>query len=682
MVAVVRSLEALLLPRQAQNNSMPLPDLEDYFSNSTLCILRVVVGVSLGLLTVYRREMSCNREYRPEDDDAWTLGSSGVEGPRGDLVAGIRDCAPSGQEVAQLSDGGVLHDDSRRNTTLIRRRASSSSLPSLCSGPSTSVQQDITKPRSYDDPTEELLESAGFLFSGGPFLAVMLAVVDHLILTVFLTSIASVGTGIITWRRSRVVKREHDVPLAESLEVRVNSALVRDTSGEVGVQQKMNHRIHHVAWNAATEYFTSISSKLDEKDNCSKAFLTESSPSNKRPSRSKSANNITQVSKEQCREIIAIARGYLNISLLPCDAQICIFSFLHPRDLLSFTCTSRKGRRVLDDGVPIAPADEDCHGIREFNTKDAGRVTPSSHNDRDTALLIWKALFHRDYGWILRDWKIGREAFERSMELCKEEGLVQPSDLDGRVTSSMNEAGNSARVLQHLLSSVGGVYNVNAESNIPIHTSMKEFYFTFAESWLNYTIAGCNTTNKCLIGLHGHVFDISSFVDHHPGSTETLLLQAGRDATVFFETMGHSLGARRLALSMCVVINGQCVRWNSLDRGSLECGWSEDTSCSISNSGLIQPSCPTLQLRKGVPGFLIPRKRSKPRSQGGLSRIRERLQREGSLELLKAARWGNSTLGPGRLFGGVHVYYDPFCSKWRWWYTNLNFDAVYTESVD
>jgi hypothetical protein len=510
----------------------------------------------------------------------------------------------------------------------------------------------------------------------------MLAVVDHLILTVFLTSVASVGTGIITWKRSRVVKGEHDVPGAEALEASAKSPHVGDTNGEEGVQQKMKHRIHHVAWNAATEYFTSISSKLDDKDSHNKALSAESRPPNKQPSRSKSANNITQISKEQYREIIAIARGYLNISLLPCDAQICIFSFLHPRDLLTFTCTGRKERRMLDDGVSIAPADDDGHGVRECNTKDAERLRLHSHNERDTALLIWKALFHRDYGWIMRDWKIGREAFERSMELCREEGLVQANDLGGRVSSPMGEAGNGARVLHHLLSSVGGVYDINAESNIPIHTSMKEFYFTFAESWLNYTIAGCNTTNKCLIGLHGHVFDISSFVDHHPGSTETLLLQAGRDATVFFETMGHSLGARRLALSMCVVINGQCVRWNSLDRGSLEYGWSEDTSCSISNSGLIQPSCPALKVRKGVPGFLIPRKRSKPRSQGGLSHIRERLQREGSLELLKAARWGNSTLGPGRLFGGVQVYYDPFCSKWRWWYTNLNFDAVYTESVD
>jgi len=213
---------------------------------------------------------------------------------------------------------------------------------------------------------------------------------------------------------------------------------------------------------------------------------------------------------------------------------------------------------------------------------------------------------------------------------------------------------------------------------------MKEFYFSFAESWLNYTIAGCNsppsssTTDdkKCLIGLHGHVFDITNFVEDHPGSTETLLLQAGRDATVFFESMGHSLGARKLACGMCVVANGQCIRWDCIpgegNSGAVgDRGWH-----GSSYWGLIKPTHQSLITRRNILGFLIPRRRSAPRFQGGLHRIRERLRLQEEMELHRAARWGEAVIGTNGMFGGVHVYFDPFCG-WRWWYTNRDFNVVF-----
>ena len=137
--------------------------------------------------------------------------------------------------------------------------------------------------------------------------------------------------------------------------------------------------------------------------------------------------------------------------------------------------------------------------------------------------------------------------------------------------------------------------------------------------------------------------------------------------------MGHSLGARRLALSMCAVINGQCLSW--------EAEHVVANTKAHSSWGLIRPSCPAVQSRKLQPGFIIPRKRSKPRKSGGLFRIRNKLKREAITELTKADRWGHSILGIGNLFGGVQVYFDPICCKWRWWYTDLNFDPVHTESV-
>jgi cytochrome b involved in lipid metabolism len=449
-----------------------LPELESYLSESTLCILRVVIGIILGFLTFYRRDLSCNREYQTVDTTSLDT-----------AVGGDRESV--NHKTANKSWNNSIRKENNRSN--LRRRASSSSLPTLGNTPQQTENR-------RGDPTEELLESAGFLFSGGPFLAIMLAVLDHLILTVFLTSVASVGTLMVRWRR--------------------NDDSLSDTTQEYITEQdhsnpQMNTSIHHVAWNAATEYFTSISCKLDTE---SSTKSPAQSPINI-PTRSKSANNITQLSDAQYLELIAMARGYFDISLLPSETIIGIFSFLHPKDLLNYTCSHKRGMRLLDDSIDMNMAAEE----QIINNENV-----NSLQEKDTAMLIWKDLFQRDFAWVLRDWDIGCEALQRSIRLLE-------SDADENALS-VHERSNCFKVLHHILSVTGGECNLNNE--VFMHHalwSMKEFYFTFAETWLNYTIAGCNSTDKCLIGLHGHIFDISNFVEQHPGSTETLLLQAGRD---------------------------------------------------------------------------------------------------------------------------------------------------------
>lgn len=48
----------------------------------------------------------------------------------------------------------------------------------------------------------------------------------------------------------------------------------------------------------------------------------------------------------------------------------------------------------------------------------------------------------------------------------------------------------------------------------------------------------------CTIG--GKVYDVTKFVDEHPGGEEVLLEHAGADATEAFEDVGHSESARVL----------------------------------------------------------------------------------------------------------------------------------------
>lgn len=52
--------------------------------------------------------------------------------------------------------------------------------------------------------------------------------------------------------------------------------------------------------------------------------------------------------------------------------------------------------------------------------------------------------------------------------------------------------------------------------------------------------------NSCWIILHNKVYDVSKFLDEHPGGEEVLLEQGGKDATENFEDVGHSTDARDL----------------------------------------------------------------------------------------------------------------------------------------
>jgi len=46
--------------------------------------------------------------------------------------------------------------------------------------------------------------------------------------------------------------------------------------------------------------------------------------------------------------------------------------------------------------------------------------------------------------------------------------------------------------------------------------------------------------------IHNHVYDVTKFLDEHPGGEEVLLEQAGADSTEAFEDVGHSTDARDL----------------------------------------------------------------------------------------------------------------------------------------
>ncbi|NWS58466.1 CYB5B protein, partial [Chunga burmeisteri] len=55
-----------------------------------------------------------------------------------------------------------------------------------------------------------------------------------------------------------------------------------------------------------------------------------------------------------------------------------------------------------------------------------------------------------------------------------------------------------------------------------------------------------NCGREAWLVIHGRVYDVTRFLEEHPGGEEVLLEQAGRDATESFEDVGHSTDAREM----------------------------------------------------------------------------------------------------------------------------------------
>lgn len=55
-----------------------------------------------------------------------------------------------------------------------------------------------------------------------------------------------------------------------------------------------------------------------------------------------------------------------------------------------------------------------------------------------------------------------------------------------------------------------------------------------------------NVSGDSWLIIHDKVYNITSFMEEHPGGEEVLLEQAGSDATESFEDVGHSTDAREM----------------------------------------------------------------------------------------------------------------------------------------
>ncbi|XP_041008809.1 cytochrome b5 [Juglans microcarpa x Juglans regia] len=55
-----------------------------------------------------------------------------------------------------------------------------------------------------------------------------------------------------------------------------------------------------------------------------------------------------------------------------------------------------------------------------------------------------------------------------------------------------------------------------------------------------------NDPKDCWLVIEGKVYDVTKFLDDHPGGEDVLLSATGKDATDDFEDVGHSSSARAM----------------------------------------------------------------------------------------------------------------------------------------
>ncbi|CDO71358.1 hypothetical protein BN946_scf184908.g116 [Trametes cinnabarina] len=74
-----------------------------------------------------------------------------------------------------------------------------------------------------------------------------------------------------------------------------------------------------------------------------------------------------------------------------------------------------------------------------------------------------------------------------------------------------------------------------------------------ASKLITYAELKAHSTKESLyVLLHEKVYDVTKFIDEHPGGDEVILAEAGRDATEAFEDVGHSDEARALLKDMYI----------------------------------------------------------------------------------------------------------------------------------
>lgn len=294
---------------------------------------------------------------------------------------------------------------------------------------------------------------------------------------------------------------------------------------------------------------------------------------------------------------------------LPSEILVQCMTYLHPKDILKLSCCDKLMYHMVH----------------------------KEESSQSMSSMIWFSLFQRDYSRVLTDYQYGKDAVQRSLR-------------DGNI-----------RCPEMILYQVLMMNNKEQFSDYPIHScdnmKMKDFYFRFGQTWQIYVIAG-RTQNPTLVGIHGHIFNMTPFLEDHPGSPETIIMQGGgKDATRLFESVGHSTLARKIGMHNLLQV--------------------VDTSC-CSNKGNSLFGCKVLVSGHSASNItgILPSIRSKPLLPGTILMVRKQIIDEKAKAEVLLQRLMSKKVAIDK-WSHLNVFFDPLCNSWKGWYLNSEFEPEY-----
>jgi len=95
-------------------------------------------------------------------------------------------------------------------------------------------------------------------------------------------------------------------------------------------------------------------------------------------------------------------------------------------------------------------------------------------------------------------------------------------------------------------------------------------------------VEGHTDKKSCWLVIHDNVYDVTKFLEEHPGGEEVLLEQGGKDATEQFEDVGHSTDARTMMKDYLIGELNEEDKSNTKDQGPKK--WGEESSGENSSS--------------------------------------------------------------------------------------------------
>ncbi|XP_053621962.1 cytochrome b5-like [Plodia interpunctella] len=97
-------------------------------------------------------------------------------------------------------------------------------------------------------------------------------------------------------------------------------------------------------------------------------------------------------------------------------------------------------------------------------------------------------------------------------------------------------------------------------------------------------VAEQGTNKNVLFVINNDVYDVTKFIDEHPGGHEVLIAVTGKDGTEEWEDVGHSLDAKELMVKYKV---GTIVAEERVEVKKKQYNWSNNNTTDTSDSGLL-----------------------------------------------------------------------------------------------